>query len=221
MIITTKKMTHKKREYAQAMVEFAIVFPVLLLITYGIIEFGRMIFIYAAVTGAAREGARYGAAAGDIGDGTPHYSDCNGILAAVQRGAILNPINDVKIWYDRRPGPEGTPGPNLDPTQTIKLSCPPTDAHGDDMIGLGNRIGVSVVARYTPIIHFLGFNGFDIKSENARTILVRVNIPGTPPSPVPTSTRTNTPVPTDTPTVTPTQTPVPTKTPHPTKTPNH
>ena len=195
-------MTHKKREYAQTMVEFALVFPILLLITYGIMEFGRMVFIYAAVTGASREAARYGAAAGDIGDGTPYYADCTGILAAVQRGAILNPINNVSIWYDTGPS-----------TPHLKDSCPPNDAHGDDLIGLGNRIGVHVIAHYTPIIAFLGFNGFDITSENARTILVHVNIPGTPPSPIPTSTRTNTPVPTDTPTVTPTSTPTPTKTP--------
>lgn len=206
----TGKYTRTKKEIAQTMVEFAIVFPIILLITYGMIEFGRMIFIYAAVTGAAREGARYGAAAGDIGDGTPYYADCSGILAAVQRGALLNPINnnDVSIWYDKGPS-----------TLHLKDSCPPNDSQGDDMIGLGNRIGVHVVAHYTPIIAFLDLNGFDIVSENARTILVNVNIPGTPPSPVPTLTPTNTPVPTNTPTPKPTNTPIPTHTPHPSKTP--
>jgi hypothetical protein len=45
---------------------------------------------------------------------------------------------------------------------------------------LGDRIVVHVTVRYTPIVSFLGFSGFDIVSENARTILVNVDIYGTP-----------------------------------------
>jgi len=164
--------SHKQR--AQTMVEFALVFPLILFITYGVIEFGRMVFIYAAVTGAAREGARYGAAAGDIGGGNAHYTDCAGILDAVQRGAILTPIdnNDVSIWYDHGPG-----------TSHIKDTCPPLDSDGIDPILLGDRIGVHVIAHYSPVIQFLNIDGFDIHSENARTILMHVEIIGTPPAP--------------------------------------
>ena len=203
-----------KRENAQTMVEFALVFPLVLLITFGLIEFGRMVFIYAAVTGSAREGARYGAAAGDIGAFTPHYMDCAGILDAVHRGAILIPIedSDVSIWYDHGPS-----------TGHIKDSCPPTDANGIDLIDVGDRIGIHVIAHYEPIISFLGFNGFDIVSENARTILTNVQIVGTPPTPYPTNTPTPTksPTPTDTPTPTSTDTPggPPTNTPTVTLTP--
>jgi hypothetical protein len=195
------------------MVEFALVFPFILLVTYGIIEFGRMLFIYSAVTGAAREGARYGAAAGDLGGNlTRYYMDCDGILDAVQRGAILTPINngDVSIWYDH--GPE---------TARIKNSCPPEDANGKDLINMGDRIGVHVLAHYSPIIAFLGLNGFDIISENARTILVNVDVVGTPLPPVSSNTPTHTPgpSPTRTPNYTPTKTPTVTLTRTPTLTP--
>jgi hypothetical protein len=200
MIKPTKKLTHKKREYAQTMVEFALVFPIILLITYGMIEFGRMLFIYAAVTGSAREGARYGAAAGDFN--SRYYMDCTGILNAVHRGAILNPINnnDISIWYDH--------GPN---TSHIKNSCPPSDANGMDLIDMGDRIGVHVIVHYEPIIAFLGLHGFNIVSENARTILVNVGIVGTslPPAPTNTITRTPTPIHTATRTPTPTRTNTP------------
>ena len=197
MIIPTKKLTHNKKEFAQTMVEFALVFPIVLLITYGLIEFGRMLFIYAAVTGAAREGARYGAAAGNFN--TRYYMDCDGILDAVQRGAILTPIHtgDVSIWYDH--------GPN---TGRIKNSCPPEDADRKDLINIGDRIGVHLIAHYEPIIAFLGLDGFDIISENARTILVNVDIVGTPLPPAPTNTVTRTP----TPILPPTRTPTPTRT---------
>jgi len=161
MIKPTKKLQKSKLEIAQTMVEFALVFPLILLITYGIIEFGRMVFIYAAVTGAAREGARYGAASGDLLN--PYFRDCNGIQTAAQRGAILLPIqaSDINIWYDKGPG-----------TPHIINSCPPSISQ----IKLGYRIGVHITAHYAPMISFLGFTGFDIVSENARTILMNVAI---------------------------------------------
>jgi len=210
MITPKIKISKSKREYAQTMVEFSLVFPFILLITLGLIEFGRMVFIYAAVTGASREGARYGAAAGNFN--TRYYMDCAGILNAVQRGAILTPIDpaDISIWYDH--GPD---------TNHIKNSCPPKDANGMDEIDMGDRIGVHLVAHYSPIIAFLGFAGFDITSENARTILVNVDIVGTAVQPVPTNTVTRTPgpSPTKTPFYTPTKTPTITLTPTVTRTP--
>jgi hypothetical protein len=213
MIKLKNIFSRKDQENAQTMVEFALVFPFILLITYGIIEFGRMVFIYAAVTGAAREGARYGAAAGDLGNNlTRYYMDCPGILNAVQRGAILTPINssDVTIWYDH--GPD---------TNHIKNTCPPEDANGKDLINMGDRIGVHVVAHYSPIIPFLGLTGFDINSENARTILVNVDVVGTPMPPMPTNTLTRTPgpSPTRTPNYTPTISPTSTESGTPTDTP--
>ena len=210
MIIPLKKIPKSKKEYAQTMVEFALVFPFILLITYGLIEFGRMVFIYAAITGSSREGARYGAAAGNFN--TRYYMDCAGILNAVQRGAILTTIDpaNVSIWYDH--GPE---------TNHIKNSCPPKDANGMDEIDMGDRIGVHVVGHYAPIIPFLGFAGFDIPSENARTILVNVDVVGTSVPPVPTNTLTRTPgpSPTKTPFYTATKTPTITLTPTITRTP--
>jgi hypothetical protein len=164
------KLSIFKREKAQTLVEFALVFPLVLLITYGIIEFGRMMFIYAAVTNAAREGARYGAASGFVPGhtNTPYYADCDGIKGAVQRGAILSTINnaDIRISYDN----------GHSPTQTW-AACPPMGSNGLDPILLGDRIIVKVDGIYRPVLgSFLGVNGFTIHAENARTILVSVEI---------------------------------------------
>jgi len=51
----------KKDNKGQAMVELALVLPVLLLLVFGIIEFGRVFGTYLMVTHGAREGARAGA----------------------------------------------------------------------------------------------------------------------------------------------------------------
>ena len=45
-------------EHGAAMVEFAIVLPVLLLIVFGIVDFGRALFTLNNLTAAVREGAR-------------------------------------------------------------------------------------------------------------------------------------------------------------------
>ncbi len=50
----------KEKTRAQSMVEMALILPVLLLILFGLIEFGRALFIYTVVSNAAREGARQG-----------------------------------------------------------------------------------------------------------------------------------------------------------------
>jgi len=44
----------------QAMLEFALVLPILLFLVMGIIEFGRIFSAYLTITELAREGARYG-----------------------------------------------------------------------------------------------------------------------------------------------------------------
>lgn len=60
---------HRQREKGAAMVEFAIVLPVLLLLVFGIIEFGRAYNTQLTLTHAAREGVRAYAITQDQGEG--------------------------------------------------------------------------------------------------------------------------------------------------------
>lgn len=48
------------RERGQAMVEFSLVITLLLVLMFGIVDFGRAYICYVEVTNAAREGARLG-----------------------------------------------------------------------------------------------------------------------------------------------------------------
>ena len=190
-----------RRENAQTMVEFALVFPLVLIIVYGLIEFGRMLFIYSSTTSAAREGARYGAAAGDVGDWLPHYADCDGIEQAAMRSGTFAGLTaeNIDISYDHGPG------------ISFDVSCPPFDGNLDLINNKPyyyDRIIVDVTTWYEPIAPVPGISGFAIHSQNARTIISNVPIVGTPPPPVYT----------DTPTLTPTYTPTPTETPTPTLT---
>lgn len=55
---TTKKRQHDRK--GAAVVEFAVVAPVLFMIVFGIIEFGRLLMVQQVLTNATREGARRG-----------------------------------------------------------------------------------------------------------------------------------------------------------------
>lgn len=164
MIKPTKKLTMIKKENAQTMVEFAIVFPILLLITYGLIEFGRMMFIYSEVYGAAREGARYGATA--LND-----TNCDGILKATTRLLFLIPANAIYVDIDYDHGLKLSDPPDLCSHANNSYSGPA------DGLALGDRTVVEVDVNYQPLLgSFLGFQGFHIKTTNYRTLLTDVPI---------------------------------------------
>lgn len=59
-----------KSVHGASMVEFAIILPVLILILFGIIEFGLLLFNKQVITNASREGARFGIVAR-----SPRYLD--------------------------------------------------------------------------------------------------------------------------------------------------
>lgn len=157
---------------AQGIVEFALVLPLLLILVFGIIEAGRLLFIYSAVLSSSREAARYGSAAGEIPGYIPYYGDCNGIRAAamrIGRFAGISPT-DVSISYDHGPG-----------SSSNFAICP---LGGDDHISLGDRITVQVVATFQPLLPIVNFRPIPISAITRRTIVKDVAIEGTPPSPV-------------------------------------
>src|ERR1044071_4879824 len=88
----------------QAMVEFAIALPVLLLILYGIMEFGRMVFIYSLVNTASRDAVRYASAYGYSDDGYLKYKYCAGIKKVAQQSAYIVTLTSISISYDSGPG---------------------------------------------------------------------------------------------------------------------
>ena len=48
-----------RQDHGQDLVETALTLPLLLMLLFGIVEFGRVIFVYNSLSNAAREGARY------------------------------------------------------------------------------------------------------------------------------------------------------------------
>jgi Flp pilus assembly protein TadG len=156
------RRTHPKpKRRAQSMVEFALVLPILLLVIYGMLEVGRLIFLYSIVATASREAARYGSATGlNVPGGTPRYKDCAGIRAAAQNADFLGAIDDanITIQYDHGPG------------TAVFSNCPPASVVNAD------RIKVLVTAQFVPIASLVPLQPITIRSSNARTILVGVTV---------------------------------------------
>ena len=54
------KETSKRKSRGQALVEFAVVIPLFLLLLFGLIDIGRLVYINNALSQGAREAARWG-----------------------------------------------------------------------------------------------------------------------------------------------------------------
>ena len=190
---------------AQAMVEFAIAAPILFALLFGIFEFGRLVFVYTAVTNASREAVRFASAVGYDDDGEIKYKHCAGIREAARRSAYFMNLQDadITITYDHGPGTASfhTCTGTVDPAYFISSE---------------DRVLVTVTAEYRPYTKLVPFGSRTLVSSSARTILGYVKLASTasatplPPTVPPTSMTTlssDTPVPSDTPTATPSNTP--------------
>jgi Flp pilus assembly protein TadG len=181
--MNTSQSSKNLKKRAQALVEFALIVPVLMMILYGVIETGRYVFIYASTVTAARQAVRYATALGTNASGTPYYNDCVGIRAAVDKVGFLNKFQSVSISYDAGLDGSGNPIP-IDYTKY----CPPSGNTNSTFTpaGNGDRVVVEVTTEWKPIISLLPFKPFTIKSSSERTILSEIEIEVTP-TPLPNS----------------------------------
>jgi len=120
----------KRGQRSQALIEFALVSPVLLLLLFGIVDIGRAVFYYDTVSHAAREGARVAVRASNP---LPTNAD---ILTVVTSQIIGAPVT--------APCPQGpvtsaTPPDNAawlyvtqpSPPATVQASPPPNAPGGE------------------------------------------------------------------------------------------
>lgn len=81
-----------KSERSQGLTEFAIIAPIILLLTFGIIDFGRALYLYITLQQAANEGARVAVRASYFIDpsGNPHtWPTDTDVANAVQGHAVI------------------------------------------------------------------------------------------------------------------------------------
>jgi len=119
-VIAGKKL---KNQRGTAAVEFAIILPLLIIIVFGIIEFGTLLYDKAVITNASREGARAGIVAQ-----VPRVAD-----AAIQT-IVTSYCNNNLISYASSP-----------PVLGITTTADPSAAFGQDLT-------VTVIYPYTFLV---------------------------------------------------------------------
>jgi TadE-like protein len=91
---------------AQSLVEMAMVLPVLTLLTFGLVDFGRAYYFQVSITNAAREGARVAILNIYTGPQTPTCSSSNSYATCpVQTdAAIVSAVNKELMYSAISPG---------------------------------------------------------------------------------------------------------------------
>ena len=111
--MTRIRARQRGRSKGQGLVEFALVFPIIVLLLMAMFDMGRAVFIYNGLTNAAREGARLAIV----------NQDKNMILERVESmtfaGPVSNPDVDslVEYYHQESYGTLGTP------CTTLSVGC--------------------------------------------------------------------------------------------------
>lgn len=164
------------------MAEFGLALPILLLVIFGLLEVGRAVFMYAAVTNASREAVRYATAYGVNESAVLHYQNCAEIRNRAREVAFLMNLadEDIVIAYDT-----GTSIVDLDgiPNSGDETHAPPPStpdlgfcdaADGvDEAINLscGDRVLVTVTTNYSPIVPLVPMQPQPFTASSARTFI--------------------------------------------------
>ena len=153
-----------KRHHAQAMVEFAIILPLLVVLVLGILEIGRIVFIYAAVTNASREASRFGSAIG-FEDNTYNlkYRYCSAIRERAKRTSFMVALQDTDITVEYDHGP----------STTVFDTCP-VGVEEDKTVVVKpgqDRVIITITTSYSPVTQLLPIGTRPITASSARTIL--------------------------------------------------
>jgi hypothetical protein len=165
-------MTRRSKSRGQAMVEFALVFPIFILLMVGLFDFGRVIWVNDTLATAAREAARFAIVHGEkslcpVGPGpTPTTIPVDCLFPSPDRQAIKNLAQkwaagtsanvNVSVCYGVVTSCSG------DVDQVIVPA--PTNKRGTQvMVTVTSTVGLSLPS-------LVGFSGFDLSATS--TMLV-------------------------------------------------
>ncbi|MBI3761302.1 MAG: pilus assembly protein, partial [Chloroflexi bacterium] len=140
--------------------------PVLLLLTLGIIEFGRVLAVYSMVSAATREATRYGAAVGTNPSGTPYYLDCAGMrLAGKKAVAPLLTLPDSAFTFSWDDGAIAISG----------AACDDASSANQNRVVSGDRLLVTVATTYQPLVPLAPIPPLPMTFKSTRTIIKNIS----------------------------------------------
>lgn len=152
------------RQRSQALVEFSAVAPLFLLVMFGAIDIGRLLYAYTAISSAARDGARSASL------GTSLFSDCQVIqvVEAVGQGfpVVMDPNSLVGNSDPNNPSGSlqpTTPPPNVGYAYVwpaVATADPPaSNCNSSSQRAISQtvkHVAVEVQYHFVPLTPFLG-----------------------------------------------------------------
>ena len=151
---------------AQAIVEFALVLPILLLVVFGLLEVGRAIFIYSSATNASRDAVRYATAFGVNANDNLQFQDCAEIRDVARRTGFLLPLEDDDIVIEYDTGPDPDTGVVAAPFDV----CDAVDGVDEAVVlACGDRVVVTISVDFNPIVPIVPLDARTIVSSSARS----------------------------------------------------
>lgn len=154
----------RRGDLGATLIEFAIVVPLLLLLLFGILEFGRVISEFTTMRTAAREGARFATTVENT-SGAPNYRDCSGIIDAVHAKAVIGTVETVTIqWTGLAPG---------FPSHTCTEADPTNDPDPNAVVS-GTKVEVTVTSSFDSVVPILEIflEGLSLDTTQTREIFI-------------------------------------------------
>ena len=192
-----RRINKNNRTKGQGIVEFALALPIVLVMVFGMVEFGRLLFFYVAINSAAREAARYGISIGDgmvyNGEVTERFYDCDGIRAAAKNIGHFAGVDDwnISVFYDHGP-PRWTDDKNND-GWPLDVNYNATcwwlrhwyidhDYYEPTPVKYGDRVKIYISVTYTPLLSYLYLDvpTFKMRAWANRTIVRNAKIAPAP-----------------------------------------
>src|SRR4030081_45516 len=150
-----KPVRRSKRFRGQSMVEFAIVAPIAVVMILLLIDFSRLVYTYAAISWAAREGARMVSLSPNIN------SDCGALKRGEGGGRGFSLVADPNsVQGNADPNGGGGPGPTTPAAgqgyiyiyPAVASNPPDTNCTGAARNPVAHDVAVEVQYGYTPIV---------------------------------------------------------------------
>ena len=156
-LVTRHPAATNPRPHGQALVEFALVIPIFLLMLFGLIDVARLVYLNSTLSQAAREGARVGSVEASYrGSHDPACGSLGGPVCPANDSAL---VSDIRDGANRMMTPFGTVG-------SVYISCvaatgsPPTgswtSSNTCSSSSPGSVISVRVIVNFQPITPVLG-----------------------------------------------------------------
>lgn len=158
MLSVVKRLRRKDDHEGQALVEFALSLPILLLLIAGIIDFGMILFSYSQASNSLRNALRFAEVVGYTNTGYIPYLDCDGMTDAASDN-FFSASHDVDITYIKA----------SDTTKTF--TC---DTVTDDDLVSGDMIRINLTAIVDPF--FLPVGELDLQFEGQRSIVKAIPV---------------------------------------------